>query len=82
MLKALALSILTLAIILHTGTAFCDTETKTYKVSVTIPESVNSANAAANSFTAGPQSNGSFLVQVQSAVRNNHAVLLKSIVLL
>ena len=61
------LFILIAALVLCGNTAWSDT--KTFKLSVTIPETVTLA-----------QNNVSQMVQTQNAVRNNQAVALQSIV--
>lgn len=62
---------LTTAIILLQSPAWSDTETKTYKMSVTIPEMVQSVQNNIPSRS----------VQEQRMVRNDQSVLVRSIVL-
>ena len=62
------LFILIAALVLCGNTAWSDT--KTFKLSVTIPETVTLA-----------QNNASQMVQTQQAVRNNQSISLRSIVL-
>ena len=73
MLRALTLLILT-AVILHTSPAWSETESRTFKLSVTIPASVGNNSVQSN--------HSPFLAQEQRAVRNNQAVVIRSIVLL
>jgi len=74
MLRTPFLLTLATAIILLQSQVWSDTETKTFKMSVTIPESVNLAS--------GVQSNNASLVQEQRMIRNHQAVIVRSIVLL
>jgi|GEM_PF-6374948 len=73
--------ILTVIILFQAVPAWCETISQTYKISVTIPESVTLAGNASQSSSVGSAASASQQIQEQRLVRNHQPVVVRSILL-